>query len=144
MMLVVSNIVIPLMLFIQMALISYVFICFAEANGSGSSDAEETLAAIQTHRIYSQRTLSDSFHKFAEGCMERYVYFKRKTNCQRFNIILIAFYFRFPEERPDCSQLLSHVLFKQCKHTSLAEQFSTTRMDEFDCTKMTSGNFFLI
>lgn len=53
---------------------SFYFRSLAEANGSGSTDADETLAAIQTHQIYSQRTLSDSFHKFAESCMERLVF----------------------------------------------------------------------
>lgn len=49
----------------------FLSIIVVEPNGSGSSDADETLAAIQTHQIYSQRTLSDSFHKFAEICMEK-------------------------------------------------------------------------
>lgn len=36
-----------------------------------SSDIGDHFAAIQTHKIYSERKLSDPFHKFAEMCMER-------------------------------------------------------------------------
>ncbi|CRK88162.1 CLUMA_CG001947, isoform A [Clunio marinus] len=60
----------------------------------------EAWAADQTRQIYSSRSLSDHFHKFAEQCMAR-----------------------FPDNRPTAQYLLTqHQFFKQCRHTSLEEQ----------------------
>jgi STE20-related kinase adapter protein alpha len=55
--------------------------------------------ATQTRQIYSQRNLSDPFHKFAELCM-----------------------MRDPNERPNINQLMQHQFLKQARHTSLEEQ----------------------
>lgn len=73
----------------------------SQAMDSGIGGIQEAWAIDQTRNTYSTRTFSDSFHKFAEDCMSRY-----------------------PENRPSASQLLTqHAFFKQCKHTSLEEQF---------------------
>lgn len=61
----------------------------------------EAWAADQTRQVYSKRQLTDPFHKFAEECMAR-----------------------FPENRSSAAHLLSqNPFFKQCRHTSLEEQF---------------------
>lgn len=81
----------------------------AQAMDSGIGIGE-AWAADQTRNTYSNRTLSDSFHKFAEECMSR---------CS--------------ENRPSSSQLLNqHSFFKQCKHTSLEEQFKAISLDKID------------
>ena len=67
----------------------------AQAQGVGIGE----WAADQTRNIYSNRSLSDSFHRFSEICMSR-----------------------FPESRPNVLQLLTHAFFKQCKHATLEEQ----------------------
>lgn len=86
----------------------------AQALDSGIGEA---WAADQTRNTYSARTLSDSFHKFAEDCMSRY-----------------------PETRPSAAQLLTqHAFFKQCKHTSLEEQFRTV-LDAADIDKISIDN----
>lgn len=41
---------------------------------------------------------------------------------------------RYPIERPNVCQLLNHSLFKQCKHTSLYEQFLLCGIEAIDCT----------
>lgn len=46
---------------------------------SSTSDIGDHFAAIQTHKIYSERKLSDPFHKLAEMCMERWAR-NNKTN----------------------------------------------------------------
>lgn len=71
----------------------------AQAVDSGIAIGE-ALTGDQTRAIYSQRTLSDAFHKFGETCMSRN-----------------------PDDRLNASQLLQqHSFFKQCRHTSLEEQ----------------------
>jgi STE20-related kinase adapter protein alpha len=67
----------------------------AQALDSGVGDS----FATQTRQIYSQRNLSDPFHKFAEQCM-----------------------MRDPNERPNIGQLIHHPFFKQARHTTLEEQ----------------------
>ena len=42
---------------------------------------------------------------------------------------------RHAADRPNVVHLQNHVFFKQCKHTSLAEQFSVSGIDVFRCTK---------
>lgn len=68
--------------------------------------------AVQTRQVYCQRQLSDDFHKFAEICLERN-----------------------PDDRPAVSLLLNDHFFKQCKHTSLQEQFLNT-MEQVDLDKI--------
>lgn len=73
--------------------------------------------ADQTRQIYSSRSLSDSFHKFAEVCMSRY-----------------------PETRASAAQLLTqHAFFKQCKHTSLEEQLKNC-LEPVDFDKISVEN----
>lgn len=73
----------------------------------------EAWQADQTRQIYSKRQLSDPFHKFAEECMARY-----------------------PESRSTASNLLvQHLFFKQCRHTSLEEQFKSV-IDANDLEKL--------
>lgn len=73
----------------------------AQAMDSGIGFGE--WAADQTRQVYSSRTLSDAFHKFAELCMTR-----------------------FPENRPTAHHLLGqHAFFKQVKMTSLEEQLKS-------------------
>lgn len=77
----------------------------------------EAWAADQTRQIYSSRSLSDSFHKFAEVCMSR-----------------------FPESRPSSFQLLAqHNFFKQCKHTTLEEQLKNV-LEPFDFDRVSVEN----
>lgn len=83
----------------------------AQAIETGIGD---TFAAVHTRQVYSQRQLSDVFHKFAELCLSRY-----------------------PDERPAASQLLHHHFFKQTKHTSLEEEFKNC-LDSVDFDKITS------
>lgn len=74
-------------------------------------------AADQTRTVYSSRSLSDNFHKFAEMCMSRY-----------------------PESRPGAVQLLTqHAFFKQCKHTTLEEQLKNC-LEPVDIDKMSVEN----
>lgn len=71
----------------------------AQAIDSGIAIGE-AVTGDQTRAIYSQRTLSDAFHKFGETCMSRN-----------------------PDDRLSASQLLHQdALFKQCRHTSLQDQ----------------------
>lgn len=87
----------------------------AQAMDSGIGIGEWT--ADQTRQIYSSRSLSDSFHKFAEMCMSRY-----------------------PESRNDALQLLTyHTFFKQCKHTSLQEQLKNV-LEPIDFDKISVEN----
>lgn len=80
----------------------------------------EAWAADQTRQIYSSRNLSDSFHKFAEMSMTRY-----------------------PENRPNASQLLTqHAFFKQCKHTTLEEQLKNV-LEPVDFDKISTENLAL-
>lgn len=108
---------------------------------SGSNSDVDDSFAYQTHQIYSQRKLSDHFHKFSEVCMERW-----GSRCM--SIVLAAIYFcffiiicRFPDDRPTVNELQCHPFFKQCKHTSLAENFSLTDIDKYNCTKLEAGEF---
>lgn len=72
--------------------------------------------ADQTRQIYSSRSLSDTFHKFAEVCMTR-----------------------FPELRPNAQLLMQHGFFKQCKHTSLEEQLKNC-LEPVDFDKISVEN----
>lgn len=76
--------------------------------------------ATQTRQIYSQRKLSDIFHKFTEKCLQR-----------------------FPDDRPTVCQLLTHSFFKQIKHTTLQEHFFQFGMDAINLTKV-QGNLIKI
>lgn len=77
----------------------------------------EAWAADQTRQVYSKRQLSDPFHKFAEECMARY-----------------------PENRPNVTQLLSqHPFFKQCRHTTLEEQMKNF-LEPVDIDKLSLEN----
>lgn len=82
---------------------------------TGSTSDIDNNFALQTHQIYRERKLSDHFHKFAEICMERY-----------------------PDDRPNIVELQNHPLFKQAKRTTLAENFSSTGIDKYNCTKLSS------
>lgn len=88
----------------------------AQAMDSGIGIGE-AWAVDQTRQTYSSRSLSDSFHKLAENCMSR-----------------------FPENRPSAAQLLTqHAFFKQCKHTSLEEQFKNV-LEPVDYDKISIDN----
>lgn len=50
------------------------------------------------------------------------------------------FFYRYPDDRPNVSELQSHGFFKQSKRTSLAENFSLTAIEKYNCTKMPNGN----
>jgi hypothetical protein len=85
----------------------------AEAIKTGMGD---TFAAVHTRQIYSQRQLSDNFHKFAETCLGR-----------------------SPDDRPTVAQLLHHHFFKQAKHTTLQEKFQEM-MEFVDLEKISDEN----
>lgn len=87
----------------------------AQAMDSGIGIGE--WAVDQTRQIYSARSLSDSFHKFAEICMTR-----------------------FPENRPTAVHLLTqHAFLKQCRHTSLQEQLKNV-LEPVDFDKISIEN----
>lgn len=89
----------------------------AQAMDSGIGIGEAWAAESQTRQVYSARSLSDSFHKFAENCLSR-----------------------FPENRSSASQLLTqHALFKQCKQTSLEEQLRNI-LEPIDYDKISVEN----
>lgn len=68
-----------------------------------SEEITDTGVPDQTRQIYSQRKLSDGFHKIVEICLSKN-----------------------PSDRPNISQLLNHSFLKQCKHTaSFYEQFQS-------------------
>lgn len=46
---------------------------------------------------------------------------------------------RYSDDRPSVDELQAHAFFKQCKRTSLAENFSLTGIDKFNCTKKAHG-----
>lgn len=88
----------------------------AQAMDSGIGIGE-AWAVDQTRSIYSRRNLSDYFHKFAEECMTR-----------------------FPENRPNAFQLLTHhAFFKQCRHTTLEEQLKSV-LEPVDFDKISVEN----
>lgn len=90
----------------------------AQAMDSGIGIGE-AFAADQTRAVYCQRQLSDPFHKFAEICMTR-----------------------FPDNRPNTSQLLHHhPFFKQTKHTSLEEQLKNS-LQPVDLDKVSGKMIF--
>lgn len=87
----------------------------AQAVDSGIGIGEWALD--QTRQIYSSRSLSDTFHKFAEVCMSRYA-----------------------EHRPTAIQLLNqHAFFKQCKNTTLEAQLKNV-LEPVDFDKISSEN----
>lgn len=87
----------------------------AQAVDSGIGIGEWALD--QTRQIYSSRSLSDSFHKFAEVCMSRYA-----------------------ENRPTAVQLLNHhAFFKQCKNTTLEAQLKNV-LEPIDFDKISVEN----
>lgn len=87
------------------------------AQAMDSGIGETWAAADQTRAVYSSRSLSDSFHKFAEMCMSRY-----------------------PENRPSTTQLLTqNAFFKQCKHTTLEDQLRSI-LEPMDYDKISIEN----
>lgn len=68
----------------------------------------------------------------------------RVNSDDHFSTIFLLLFFRFPNDRPSVTQLQNHVFFKQCKHTSLAEQLGATGIDKYNCTKTTGSYLFLI
>lgn len=78
----------------------------------GDSGINEQFAT-QTREIYSHRTFTDAFHKFAEICMSRY-----------------------PKDRPSSTQLLGHSFFKQCRHATLYEQLNHFGIHAVDYSKL--------
>lgn len=96
---------------------------FAQAMDSGvAGDANSS----QTRQIYASRQFSDALHKFAELCLV----------CN-------------PTKRSSALELINHPVFKQCKHTSIREQFAacgietadfnTLKGDELNLTNEFSG-----
>lgn len=68
-----------------------------------SEEISDTGVTEQTRIIYSQRKLSDAFHKIVEICLSKN-----------------------PIDRPSPTHLLNHSFFKQCKHTpTLYEHFQS-------------------
>lgn len=67
-----------------------------------SEEITDSGVTEQTRKIYSQRKLSDGFHKIVEICLSKN-----------------------PIDRPNINQLLNHSFLKQCKHTTLYEQFQS-------------------
>lgn len=78
---------------------------FAQAMESGVGDSSSS----QTRQIYASRQFSDALHKFAELCLV--------SN---------------PNQRPNAADLLNHAVFKQCKHTSIREQFAACGIETAD------------
>lgn len=46
---------------------------------------------------------------------------------------------RYPDDRPNIVELQNHPFFKQGKRTTLAENFSSTGIDKYNCTKLNAG-----
>lgn len=66
-----------------------------------SEEITDSGVTEQTRKIYSQRKLSDGFHKIVEICLSKN-----------------------PIDRPNINQLIHHSFLKQCKNTtSLYDQF---------------------